>query len=286
MSKIHGFSLLSDRSPSSLSKSTMLAVHREQWHHKSLHGQWPQLMDRLKADSFEWLQSAHLKPVTEALITAAQDQALHTRWLGYHILGSTNSDLYRRCYQFSETIKHIGAGCPAMAQSVYLERHNTVASSVHWNLCYMCGFPCSDQWWLHQPEAVLDNSDYKLLYDFNIFTDHKITARCPDLVLMDKQLQCTKLIDVACMMDRHVVEKHREKIEKYLVLAVELQTLCNTRIEIVPLVFGALGNIPEQTIKNFELLKLNTIDAHLMQKSVILRTATILRRHLELSGSS
>ena len=84
-------------------------------------------------------------------------------------------------------------------------------------------------------------------------------------------------------MDRHVVEKRREKIEKYLVLAVELQTLWNTRIEIVPLVFGALGSIPEQTIKNFELLKLNTINAHLMQKS---GTATILRRHLELSGSS
>ena len=71
---------------------------------------------------------------------------------------------------------------------------------------------------------MLDNSDYKLLYDFNIFTDHKITAWRPDLVLMDKQLQCTKLIDVAYVMDRHVVEKHREKIEKYLVLAVELQT--------------------------------------------------------------
>ena len=75
----------------------------------------------------------------------------------------------------------------------------------------MCGFPCSDQWWLYQPEGVLDNSDYKLFYDFNIFTDHKITIRYPDLVLMDKQLKCTKLIDAACMMDRHVVEKHRER---------------------------------------------------------------------------
>ena len=34
-------------------------------------------------------------------------------------------------------------------------------------------------------------------------------------------------------MDCHVVEKHREKIEKYLVLAVEFQTLWNTRIEII-----------------------------------------------------
>ena len=133
---------------------------------------------------------------------------------------------------------------------------------------------------------MLDNADYKLLYDFNIYTDHRISARRPDLVLVDKQQRLTKLIDIACVMDRHVVEKHHEKIEKYLDLSVELQLLWNTRTEVIPLVFGALGSIPEQTMKNFELLKLNKISAHLMQKSVILRTATIMRRHLELSGSS
>ena len=61
-----------DRYPSSLSKSAVHASHRDQWHRKSLHGQWPNLLDSLKADSYKWLQSAHLKPVTEALITAAQ----------------------------------------------------------------------------------------------------------------------------------------------------------------------------------------------------------------------
>ena len=58
-----------------------------------------------------------------------------------------------------------------------------------------------------------------------IFTDHRVTAWRPDLVLIDKQLNCTKLIDNACVMDRHVVEKHGEKVEKYFDLAVELQTL-------------------------------------------------------------
>ena len=45
---------------------------------------------------------------------------------------------------------------------------------------------------------------YKLLYDFNIYTDHGIAARRPDLVLVDKMARCTKIIDIACMMDRHV----------------------------------------------------------------------------------
>ena len=282
MSMIKNFSLLPDTSSSNMSRSTIIEAHYEQWKNKALHGQWPQLVERMKTDSFKWLQTAHLKPVTEALITAAQDQALHTNWLSYHILRSTDSDLCRRCSQYPETIEHIVAGCPTLAQSVYLERHNTVASAVHWELCHLCGFSCSDQWWCHQPEAVMDSSDYRLLYDFNIFTDHRITARRPDIVLIDKQQRLTRLIDIACVMDRNVVEKHREKIEKYLHLSVELQSLWNTRTEVVPLVFGALGSIPEQTKKNFELLKLVKISAHLMQKSVILRTDTILRRHLAL----
>jgi len=47
---------------------------------------------------------------------------------------------------------------------------------------------------------MLVNSDYKLLYDFNTFTDHRITAQRPDLVLVasDKQQQLTRLIDIAC----------------------------------------------------------------------------------------
>ena len=93
MSKIHGFSLLSDRLPSNLSKSTMLAVHHGRWCRRSLHDQWPQLMDRLKTGSFKCLQGAHLKPVAGALIAATQVQALHTHWLGFHILGSINSGL-------------------------------------------------------------------------------------------------------------------------------------------------------------------------------------------------
>ena len=86
----------------------------------------------------------------------------------------------------------IVAGCPRMGRSVYLERYNTFVSAFHWNVCLLCGFPCSDQWWCHQLEAVLDNFDHKLLYDFNIFTDHRITARRPDLVLVDKQQRLTR----------------------------------------------------------------------------------------------
>ena len=44
----------------------------------------------------------------------------------------------------------------------------------------------------------MENEDYKLLYDFNIRTDKKISARRPDIVVVGKNERRTTLIDVAC----------------------------------------------------------------------------------------
>ena len=108
----------------------------------SLHGQWPKLMDELHADSFRWLQNAHLKPVAESLLIAAQDQALNTNWLSFHILRTLSSEFCRRCKMYPETIDSC---CPVIVQSVYLDRHNAVASAVHWSLCALFEFPRCEQ---------------------------------------------------------------------------------------------------------------------------------------------
>jgi len=134
------------------------------------------LQDR-NSESSGWLCVAHLKPVTEALLTAVQDQAICTNWLACHILGTANSDLCRKCGLFPESIEHIVAGCPVMAQTVYLNCHNAITFTVHWSLCGACGFEQSEDWWKHNPVPILENSKCKVLYDFNIFTDKLISTR-------------------------------------------------------------------------------------------------------------
>ena len=81
-------------------------------------------------------------------------------------------------------------------------------------------------------------------------------------------------------MDRHVIDEHREKTEKYLDLAIELQTLWNVRFEVIPLVFGALGTLHETTIKSFKSLQSSDINVCQLMKTVLLKTAAILRGHL------
>ena len=68
-----------------VTKSSIVAQHVELWRSKSLHGQWPCLLQDRNSKSSGWLRTAHLKPVTEALLTAAQDQAICTNWLACHI---------------------------------------------------------------------------------------------------------------------------------------------------------------------------------------------------------
>ena len=48
-------------------------------------------------------------------------------------------------------------------------------------------FDHNTTWYTHKPEYVLDNVMYKILWDFEIQTDHQIQARRPDLVVIKKK---------------------------------------------------------------------------------------------------
>ena len=51
----------------------------------------------------------------------------------------------------------------------------------HWGLSGKCGFDWNDKWYNHVPESVLENENYKLLWDFSIRADRHIEARRLDL---------------------------------------------------------------------------------------------------------
>ena len=60
--------------------------------------------------------------------------------------------------------------------------NSTLGKIVHWKLARKCNFEAGDKWYEHEPESVLENENYKILWDFSIQTDHVIEARRQDLV--------------------------------------------------------------------------------------------------------
>ena len=66
---------------------------------------------------------------------------------------------------------------------------------------------------------VLENNTHKLLWDFDIHTDHLISSRRPDLIIINKKKRTCKIVDFAVSADHRLKLKECEKKDKYLDLA-------------------------------------------------------------------
>ena len=54
--------------------------------------------------------------------------------------------------------------------------------------------------------SVLENDSHKLLWDFNIQTDHLIPARRSDLIIINKRKRVCKIVDFAIQADHNKSE--------------------------------------------------------------------------------
>ena len=57
---------------------------------------------------------------------------------------------------------------------------------------------------MHNPAPVLENDTHKLLGDFDIHTDHLISARRPALIIINKKKKIWKIVDFAVPAD-HII---------------------------------------------------------------------------------
>ena len=77
-----------------------------------------------------------------------------------------------------------------------------------------------NKWYMHSPEFILENEMLKLLWDFEMQTDHLILARQPDLVIVNKtKKKSYQIVNFAIPADHRVKIKESKKSDKYLELA-------------------------------------------------------------------
>ena len=58
---------------------------------------------------------------------------------------------------------------------------------IHWELCKKLKFDHMNKSCMHNPEPVLENEMHKILGDLKMQTDHLISARRPDLVIVKEK---------------------------------------------------------------------------------------------------
>ena len=76
---------------------------------------------------------------------------------------------------------------------------------------------------MQNPTPVLENDTHKFLWDFDIHTDHLISASRPDFKIINKKKRTYKIVDFAVPADYRISLKESEKNDKYLDLARELK---------------------------------------------------------------
>ena len=76
---------------------------------------------------------------------------------------------------------------------------------------------------MHNLHSILENHAHKLLCDFDIQIDHLISARRPDLIIINKKERICRFVDFALPVDHRVKLKEWERRDKCLDFPRELK---------------------------------------------------------------
>ena len=156
-----------------------------------------------------------------------------------------------------------------------------VGKEINWGLCWKLKF---NHKYLQNPASVLENETHKFLWDFEKQTDHLISARRPDLIIISKKKKkkrTCRIVDFAVPADHRVKLKESEKKDKYLDLPRELKKLWNMKAKVIPIVISSLGTVTKGLIQGLENLEIRG-RVETIQTIALLRSARILRRVLEI----
>ena len=136
-----------------------------------------------------------------------------------------------------------------------------------------------NKWYMHNPGSALENDTDNLLWAFDMQTDHLISARRPDLIIIYKKRIC-KNLDLGVPADHRIKLKECEKKDKYLHLARELKKQWNMKVTIIAIMIGAFGSVTKRLLKGLEDLEVGE-RVGTIQTTTLMITARILRRVLE-----
>ena len=178
----------------------MTITRKQKWEEKQLYGRFKRLINNISHEkTWTWLRKGNLKRETESLPMAAQNNAITTNHIKARIDKTQQNNKCRLCGDRDETINHIISECSKLAQKEYKTRHNWVGMVIHWKMCKKFKFDHTNKWYMHNPAPVLENDTHKLLWDFDIHTDHLISARTPDLILINKKRENLQNCRLCCL---------------------------------------------------------------------------------------
>ena len=121
---------------------------------------------------------------------------------------------------------------------------------VYWEVCGSHEIQRSENWYEETPDPIRRSADgrYEVWWDQKVNTPTAFEHNRPDLVVIDHVDKRWMLVDFAVPFDRNVAGKEQEKIGRYKDLAAEVCRMNTVKVEVVPIVVGALGVVTKDLV--------------------------------------
>ena len=187
----------------------MTITRKQKWKEKQLYGRFKRLINISHEKTWTWLRKENFKRETESLLIATQNNVIRTNHIKARIDKLQQNHKCWLCGDRDETINHIISECGKLAHKEYKTRHDWVGKVRHWQMYKEFKFDRTKKWYMHNPASVQENDTHKLLWDFDIQSDHLISAIRSDLVTIRKKKK----------------EKKRKKKREFAKLSTSLSRL-------------------------------------------------------------
>ena len=160
----------------------------QKWEEKQLYRYFKrQISEISQGKTCIWLRKGDHKTETESLRVVAQNKQIRTNYVKIKRDKTQQNSRCWSCGDGDVTINHIISEFCKLTQKTYKTRHGWVGKVIHWKLCKKFRFYHMNNWYVHNSESVLKNETHKVLWDFEIQTDHRISARRLDVVIVKKE---------------------------------------------------------------------------------------------------
>ena len=163
-------------------------TRKQKWEEKRFYDRFKRLTSDISHEkTWKLLRKMNLKRETESLLIAAQNNAIRTNQIKARIDKTQQNSRCRLCGERDETLNHIISKRSKIAEKEYKTWYDWESKVIHWELGKKLKLDHTNKWYMHNPESILEDETHKLLCDFEIQTDQQISARRPDLIVINNK---------------------------------------------------------------------------------------------------
>ena len=265
-------------------EEVLAKVKEEKWQGKMNRSE-DEYLDQ--GDCFAWLSC--WKALPTHVVVAIQElyqQLLPTKVFYHRKVGTSvnGEERCRMCGKATESVPHILAGCGALAQTLYLARHNNTLKILFFQVIRALDLVTSEVQWFSktQPKPVYENERTIAYWDIPLYADNThVKANRIDATIVNKENKKVSMIEMSWPWVENREEKAAEKTTKYGPLRWELEQRFPdhrvTQYNITVDVLGGYSRGVRKALKELVGDKSDTI-ALQIQKSVITSSLNIARR--------